>query len=34
MAFLVMILENFIQHYKDKEIMSFDPFQTIDQTGV
>lgn len=24
----------FIQHYKDKEIMSFDPFQTIDQTGV
>ena len=24
----------FIQHYKDKEIMSFDPFQTIDQAGV
>ena len=24
----------FIQHYKDKEIMSVDPFQTIDQAGV
>ena len=24
----------FIQHYKDKEIMSFDPFQTIDRAGV
>ncbi|WP_368399776.1 pyruvate, phosphate dikinase [Streptococcus anginosus] len=24
----------FIQHYKEGEIMSFDPFQTIDQAGV
>ncbi len=24
----------FIQHYKEEEIMSFDPFQTIDRAGV
>ena len=24
----------FIQHYKEEEIMSFDPFQTIDRSGV
>ena len=24
----------FIQHYKEGEIMSFDPFQTIDRAGV